>query len=63
MTTARHAAKTPRMPLAILTAATAHSGPPQPRSHPEWSDIGLFVFAIGAVWLLRHLMRRRNRKD
>ncbi|MDZ7280814.1 hypothetical protein KV697_08565 [Sphingomonas sanguinis] len=51
------------MPLAILTTATAHSGTPKPRTHPEWSDIGLFVFAIGAVWLLRHLMRRRNRKD
>jgi len=50
------------MPLAILTAA-APNGPPHLRSHPEWSDIGLFVFAIGAIWLLRHLMRRRNRKD
>ncbi len=51
------------MPLASMTTATAHNGTPQSRSHPEWSDIGLFVFAIGAVWLLRHLMRRRNRKD
>ncbi len=51
------------MPLAILTTAAAHSGTPKPRTHPEWSDIGLFGFAIGAVWLLRHLMRRRNRKD
>ncbi|WP_314371891.1 hypothetical protein [Sphingomonas paucimobilis] len=51
------------MPLAILTTATAHNGAPHPRSHPELSDIALFVFAIGAIWLLRHLMRRRNRKD
>ena len=51
------------MPLASLTTAAAHYGAPTPRSHPEWSDIGLFVFAIGAIWLLRHLMRRRNRKD
>ena len=45
------------MPLASLTTAAAHNGAPKPRSHPEWSDIGLFVFAIGAIWLLRHLMR------
>ncbi|WP_312488055.1 hypothetical protein [Sphingomonas sp.] len=51
------------MPRASLTTAAAHSGTPKPRTHPELSDIGLFVFAIGAVWLLRHLMRRRNRKD
>lgn len=51
------------MPLAIMTVANGHSGLVRVRTHPEWSDIGLFVFAIAAIWLLRRAMRRRNRKD
>ncbi|MDQ1158597.1 hypothetical protein QE385_002924 [Sphingomonas sp. SORGH_AS 950] len=51
------------MPLAIMTPANGHSGVVRLRSHPELSDIALFVFAIGAIWFLRRALRRRNRKD
>ncbi|MEK9211866.1 hypothetical protein [Sphingomonas sp. 2378] len=46
-----------------MTAANGHNDVITPRTHPELSDIALFVFAIAAIWLLRNLMRRRNRKD
>ncbi|WP_454279391.1 hypothetical protein [Sphingomonas sp. Marseille-Q8236] len=51
------------MPLVIMTSANGHSGVVRPRSHPELSDIALFVFAISAIWFLRRALRRRNRKD
>ena len=51
------------MPLTIMTAANGHSDVINVRTHPEWSDVALFVFAIGAIWFLRRAMRRRNRKD
>lgn len=49
--------------LTIMTPTNGHSGIVRVRTHPELSDIGLFVLAIAAIWLLRRAMRRRNRKD
>jgi hypothetical protein len=46
-----------------MTPVNGHSGIIRPRTHPELSDIALFAFAIGAIWLLRRALRRRNRKD
>ncbi|WP_230481262.1 hypothetical protein [Sphingomonas sp. Leaf21] len=51
------------MPLTVMTAANGHSDVVNVRTHPELSDVALFVVAIGAIWFLRRALRRRNRKD
>ncbi len=39
-----------------------HSGVIHTRSMPELSDIALFAMAVGGVWLVRHLLRKRFAK-
>jgi hypothetical protein len=43
--------------------ATTAPAPPPPRTHPEWSDVTLFVVACIAVWFVRRALRRRFPKD
>lgn len=52
--------------LPAATFAQAHTGVVKIRTHPEPSDIALFVMAGVGVWLVRRAMRARfaaRRKD
>lgn len=55
------------LPLLLLAspafAAPPHSGIVQTRSMPELSDLALFAMAVGGVWLVRHLLRKRFAKQ
>jgi len=46
-----------------LAAVPPHSGIIHTRSMPELSDIALFAMAVGGVWLVRHLLRKRFAKQ
>ena len=46
-----------------FAAVPPHSGIIQTRSMPELSDIALFAMAVGGVWLVRHLLRKRFAKQ
>ncbi|WP_109807638.1 hypothetical protein [Sphingosinithalassobacter portus] len=50
--------------IAVPALAYApHSGEAGTRTMPQLSDIALVVFAAGALWFVRHAMRRRKRKQ
>lgn len=46
-----------------FASAPPHSGIIQTRSMPELSDLALFAMAVGGVWLVRHLLRKRFAKQ